>query len=118
MCCVWEVGKRVKKPAEVIDADNPNLDHEHTKQRLIQAAIDQISKKHGKEAVMWLGRESRAHVEVVSTGSLNLDLALGVGGLPKVKLSMRSFCSWRVCLYSLFMYVGFLRLLNIFTFLR
>ncbi|KAG0504889.1 hypothetical protein M758_N008900 [Ceratodon purpureus] len=76
-------GRRLKKPAEIIDADNPNLDLEYTKQRLIQAAIDQISKKHGKETVMWLGRESRDRVEVVPTGSLNLDIALGVGGLPK-----------------------------------
>ena len=81
---VLGVGRRVKKPAEIIDADNPDLDQEYTKQRLIQAAIDQIAKKHGKETVMWLGRESRDHVEVVPTGSLNLDLALGVGGLPKV----------------------------------
>jgi recombination protein RecA len=77
----------VKKLAEIIDADNPSLDLEHTKQRLIQAAIDQISKKHGKETVMWLGRQSRVHV--VSTGSLNLDLALGVGGLPKVNPALR-----------------------------
>lgn len=76
-------GRRVKKTAETIDADNPDIDHEYSKQKLIQAAIDQISKKHGKETVMWLGRENRDHVEVVPTGSLNLDIALGVGGLPK-----------------------------------
>lgn len=82
---MWEAGKRAKKTTESIDADNPDLDHEHRKQKLIQAAIDQISKKHGKETVMWLGRENNKYVEVVPTGSLNLDIALGVGGLPKVK---------------------------------
>ncbi|XP_024400051.1 uncharacterized protein [Physcomitrium patens] len=76
-------GRRVKKAARVIDPDNPNLDHEYSKQSLIQAAIDQIAKKHGKETVMWLGRESRDFIDVVPTGSLNLDIALGVGGLPK-----------------------------------
>lgn len=78
----------MKKTAETIDADNPDIDHEYSKQKLIQAAIDQISKKHGKETVMWLGRENRDHVEVVPTGSLNLDIALGVGGLPKVTPSI------------------------------
>jgi len=81
---LWEVVRRVKKAAEVIDADNPDIDQEYMKQKVIQAAIDQISKKHGKETVMWLGREGNSHVEVVSTGSLNLDIALGVGGLPRV----------------------------------
>jgi len=82
---LWEVGRRVKKTtAEVIDADNPDIDQEYSKQKIIQAAIDQISRKHGKETVMWLGRENHNHVEVVPTGSLNLDIALGVGGLPKV----------------------------------
>lgn len=78
----------MKKAARVIDPDNPNLDHEYSKQSLIQAAIDQIAKKHGKETVMWLGRESRDFIDVVPTGSLNLDIALGVGGLPKVSSSM------------------------------
>lgn len=81
----------MKKSAEIIDADNPDLDQENMKQKLIQAAIDQISKKHGKDTVMWLGRESRDHVEVVPTGSLNLDIALGVGGLPKVGESFGAF---------------------------
>lgn len=57
------------------------------KEKQLQAAIQQITKKFGKETVMWLGRDSHnRHVDVISTGSLNLDIALGVGGLPKVTL--------------------------------
>ena len=54
------------------------------KEKQLQAAIQQITKKFGKETVMWLGRDSHRHVDVISTGSLSLDIALGVGGLPKV----------------------------------
>ncbi|KAH8953205.1 hypothetical protein BDL97_08G011600 [Sphagnum fallax] len=53
------------------------------KHQLLQAAIAQVTKQYGKESVMWLGRNQHVHVDVISTGSLTLDIALGVGGLPK-----------------------------------
>ncbi|KAF7806733.1 DNA repair protein recA-like protein 3, mitochondrial-like [Senna tora] len=50
----------------------------------LQQALDQITSAHGKGSIMWLGRSvSPKHVPVVSTGSFALDIALGVGGLPK-----------------------------------
>jgi recombination protein RecA len=52
------------------------------KQAALQAAIGQIEKQFGKNSVMRLGDNTALNVEAVSTGSLSLDVALGVGGLP------------------------------------
>ncbi len=57
------------------------------KQRALEVAIAQIEKQFGKGAVMKLGDSSaRMNVEVIPTGSLSLDLALGVGGIPKGRI--------------------------------
>jgi recombination protein RecA len=48
----------------------------------LQNAIAQIEKAFGKGSLLCLEQEAAEHVEVVSTGSLGLDLALGIGGLP------------------------------------
>ena len=57
------------------------------KQKALDAALSQIEKQFGKGAVMKLGdNNAKMAVEVVPTGSLSLDLALGVGGLPKGRI--------------------------------
>ena len=54
------------------------------KQKALSAALSQIEKQFGKGAVMRLGDNSAARdVETISTGSISLDVALGVGGLPR-----------------------------------
>ncbi len=53
------------------------------KQRALEAALSQIDRAFGKGSVMRLGSQSKLEIEVISTGSLGLDLALGVGGVPK-----------------------------------
>jgi len=54
------------------------------KQRALQAALDQIDKNFGKGSIMRLGaNDRRIEVEAISTGSLGLDIALGIGGLPR-----------------------------------
>jgi recombination protein RecA len=54
------------------------------KNRALEAALSQIEKSYGKEAIMKLGeRSGRMKVETIPTGALSLDLALGVGGLPR-----------------------------------
>ena len=53
------------------------------KQKAIDAAVMQIEKAFGKGSIMKLGSRGAVDVEVVSTGSLGLDIALGIGGLPK-----------------------------------
>ena len=57
------------------------------KQKALEAALVQIEKHYGKGSVMKLGDQS-AHmkVEAVPTGSLSLDIALGVGGIPKGRI--------------------------------
>jgi len=53
------------------------------KNKALEAAISQIDENFGKGSVMKLGQKAAMNVEAVSTGSLSLDLALGIGGLPK-----------------------------------
>ena len=56
------------------------------KQRALEAALSQIDRAFGKGSVMKLGDKTTMEVEAVSTGSLGLDLALGIGGLPKGRI--------------------------------
>ena len=51
--------------------------------KALDAAISQIDENFGKGSVMKLGQKAAINVEAISTGSLSLDLALGIGGLPK-----------------------------------
>ena len=54
------------------------------KKQALKAALAQIDKQFGKGSVMFLGDDdARSDIEVVSTGSLSLDIALGIGGLPR-----------------------------------
>jgi recombination protein RecA len=56
------------------------------KQKALDNALKNIEKQFGKGAVMRLGEVSRQHIDVISTGSLALDLALGVGGIPRGRI--------------------------------
>ena len=53
------------------------------KKKALETAISQIEKSFGKGSVMKLGQKENVDVDAISTGSLGLDLALGVGGLPR-----------------------------------
>lgn len=55
--------------------------------KAIETAMSQIEKAFGKGSIMKLGAESKLDVQVVSTGSLSLDLALGVGGIPRGRIT-------------------------------
>ncbi len=57
------------------------------KQKALEAALTQIERAFGKGSVMKLNGENKLEVEVVSTGSLGLDIALGVGGLPRGRIT-------------------------------
>lgn len=71
-------GKTTAKPAK--DAKvNP-------KEKALQDALAQIEKAYGKGAVMKLGDTTNLNVEAISTGSVSLDMALGIGGLPKGRI--------------------------------
>ena len=53
------------------------------KLKVLQLAIDKIEKSYGKGTIMRMGDEAVEPLEAISTGSLSLDIALGIGGLPK-----------------------------------
>ncbi|MBV6573719.1 DNA recombination/repair protein RecA, partial [Acinetobacter baumannii] len=59
---------------------------DENKSKALQAALSQIEKQFGKNTVMRLGDNTVQAVEAVSTGSLTLDIALGIGGLPKGRI--------------------------------
>ena len=56
---------------------------EGDKQRALEAALTQIDRAFGKGSVMKLGERGRVEMDSIHTGSLGLDIALGIGGLPK-----------------------------------
>ena len=56
------------------------------KQTALDTAIKQLEKQFGKGAVMRLGENTHMNVEHISTGSLSLDVALGIGGLPRGRI--------------------------------
>ncbi|MBE6886612.1 MAG: recombinase RecA [Oscillospiraceae bacterium] len=56
------------------------------RQKALQTALAQIEKTYGKGAIMKLGQNTTMNVEAISTGSLSLDMALGVGGVPRGRI--------------------------------
>ena len=57
------------------------------KQKALDSALAQIERQFGKGSIMTLGGENKlADIEATSTGSLGLDIALGIGGLPKGRI--------------------------------
>ena len=56
------------------------------KQKALETALAQIEKKYGKGAVMRLGENSTLNIESIPTGSITLDAATGIGGLPKGRI--------------------------------
>ena len=53
------------------------------REKALEAALAQIDKQFGKGSIMRLGDDTRAPIEVIPTGSIALDVALGIGGLPR-----------------------------------
>lgn len=56
------------------------------KGKAIEMAVSQIEKQFGKGSIMRLGSQEKVKVEVIPTGALSLDIALGVGGIPKGRI--------------------------------
>ena len=71
-----------EKKRTVMDAPSPASD----KKRALETAIAQIEREFGKGSIMRLGENSHIMVEAVPTGSLSLDIALGIGGVPKGRI--------------------------------
>lgn len=56
------------------------------KKKALEMAINQIEKQFGKGSVMTLGEEAKLSIECISTGSIDLDIALGIGGVPRGRI--------------------------------
>ena len=62
------------------------VDQNDAKKKALESTLLQIEKDHGKGAIMRLGDNKAMNVTAISTGSLTLDLALGIGGLPRGRI--------------------------------
>ena len=72
----------MKKAKPVEETGDPVAD----KQKALSTALGQIEKNYGKGAIMKLGEGLNVDVDAISTGSISLDLALGVGGVPRGRI--------------------------------
>ena len=72
---------KAKAVAPVTPIESPE-----EKKKALQTAIEQIEKAYGAGSIMKLGQNTHLDVDVIPTGSLALDLALGVGGVPKGRI--------------------------------
>ncbi len=57
------------------------------KQNALQQAVSEITKRYGEGAIMRLGEAHHLHVEAIPTGALSLDIALGIGGIPRGRIT-------------------------------
>ena len=62
---------------------------DENKRKALEVTFAQIEKQFGKGSIMRLGENTHLDVEAISTGSLSLDLALGIGGIPKGRIIER-----------------------------
>jgi len=80
------VPDKVEISDTVVTPKSPVSAQSSAKNQAIMTAISQIEKQFGKGSIMKLGGSEKLDVEVISTGALSLDVALGVGGIPKGRI--------------------------------
>ncbi len=81
--------KKTKKPIESEDnvsSDNSNSFPKSAESKQVEIAIKEIQQKYGDGSIMKLGDAQRVDVDAIPTGSISLDIALGVGGIPKGRI--------------------------------
>src|SRR6516164_4575936 len=64
----------------------PSVERAGDREKSLETALLQIERQFGKGSIMRLGEETRMPVEVIPTGSIALDVALGLGGLPRGRI--------------------------------
>src|SRR5271170_7378392 len=87
----WAVREGARRPLTrqgVLMAGNtkPSVERAGDREKALETALLQIERQFGKGSVMRLGEETRVPVEVIPTGSIALDVALGLGGLPRGRI--------------------------------
>ena len=75
-------GKKNTEPLSPVTEIEPEA-----RKMMLKKALNDISKRYGEGSIMRLGEAKQMEVEVISTGSLGLDLALGVGGIPRGRIT-------------------------------
>ncbi len=71
------------KDAKAVKGAKETKEINKEKLKALQLTLDKLEKTYGKGSIMKMGDKAIEHVEVIPTGSLSLDIALGIGGLPK-----------------------------------
>jgi len=67
-------------------SSRPSLERAGDREKALETALLQIERQFGKGSIMRLGEETRVPVEVIPTGAISLDVALGIGGLPRGRI--------------------------------
>ncbi|MBI4410186.1 MAG: recombinase RecA [Gemmatimonadetes bacterium] len=57
------------------------------RRKALNVAIAQIERSYGKGSIMRMGADARLHIETISTGAMNLDAAIGIGGIPRGRIT-------------------------------
>ena len=73
----------IKNNLKIVKTNKNQEAEKKEKNKALDAAISQITDNFGKGSIMKLGQQAAMDIDSISTGSLSLDLALGIGGLPK-----------------------------------
>src|SRR5262245_37764309 len=73
----------VPKTSKPMMTKGPSVD----RQKNLDMALSQIEKQFGKGSVMRMGERTTMAVEAISTGAMSLDIALGIGGLPRGRIT-------------------------------
>ena len=81
--CIWAVQMGYSGVKKVGQAQLKVVDTSMDKNKALEAALSQIERAFGKGSIMKLGANQALEIESISTGSLGLDIALGIGGLPR-----------------------------------
>src|SRR5881398_712997 len=76
-----------KKEKAMADRSAPVSSATSEREKAIDLALQQIERRFGKGTVMKLGEATNIQVEIIPTGSLALDIALGVGGVPRGRVT-------------------------------
>jgi recombination protein RecA len=88
----WAVREGARSPlnpgreSSMAANNRPSLERAGDREKALETALLQIERQFGKGSVMRLGDEARVPVEVIPTGSIALDVALGLGGLPRGRI--------------------------------
>src|ERR1700761_9063650 len=81
-----EIANEPDRESLMAGSTKPSVERAGDRDKALESALLQIERQFGKGSVMRLGEETRVPVEVIPTGSIALDVALGLGGLPRGRI--------------------------------